>query len=399
MYKFNSIEEAIEDIKNGKMIIVVDDENRENEGDLVMAAEKATPESINFMIKHARGLICVPMAKDKLEKLGINEMVSNNSDPKNTAFTVSVDAVGTSTGISAYERADTIIKLIDDNSNESTFTKPGHIFPLIAKEGGVLKRAGHTEASVDLCQKAGLKPAAVICEIIKDDGKMARVPDLIEYANIHNLKMITIEDLIAYRRKNETLVKRVSEALLPTKHGNFKLIGYENKINGEHHVALVKGEITSEDPTLVRVHSECLTGDAFGSLRCDCGDQLAVAMEKIEEEGKGIIVYMRQEGRGIGLLNKIKAYALQDKGLDTVDANLALGFDDDLRDYGIGAQILTDIGAGKIRLMTNNPHKILGIGGYNLEIVERVHIEMPSNIESEFYMKTKKDKMGHILHN
>lgn len=394
---FNTIDEAIEAIKNGKMVIVVDDENRENEGDLVMAAEKITPESVNFMVKHARGLICVPMEQQLLRHLGIHEMVSKNTDPKNTAFTVSVDAVETTTGISAHERALTIERLIDSKATEASFTKPGHIFPLIAKKGGVLKRAGHTEASVDLCRLAGLKPAGVICEIMNDDGTMARVPDLVKYAEEHQLKLITIEELIAYRRKKETLIKREAEADMPTHHGHFRMIGYENTINGEHHVALVKGDIIHDEPTLVRVHSECLTGDAFGSLRCDCGEQLAKAMELIEAEGKGVIVYMRQEGRGIGLLNKIKAYALQDQGMDTVEANLALGFDEDLRDYGIGAQILADLGVGKVRLMTNNPHKITGIGGYGIEIVERVHIELPVKEENEYYMRTKKERMGHLL--
>jgi len=394
---FNTIEEAVKDIKEGKMVIVIDDENRENEGDLVMAAEKATPEAVNFMVRFARGLICVPMRRQELDRLGISEMVTRSTDPKNTAFTVSVDAVGTSTGISAHERSDTILKLIDPTSEETCFTKPGHIFPLIAKEGGVLKRAGHTEASVDLCTLAGLKPAGVICEIMNDDGTMARVPDLVKYAKEHDLKIVTIEDLISYRSKNETMIERVAEANMPTKHGTFRMIGYQNKINGEHHVALVKGEITPDLPTLVRVHSECLTGDAFGSIRCDCGDQLEIAMERISEEGKGIIVYMRQEGRGIGLLNKIKAYALQDEGMDTVDANIALGFEDDLRDYGIGAQILVDLNAGKIRLMTNNPHKVSGIGGYGLEIVERVPVELPTHKDNRAYMNTKKLRMGHYL--
>ncbi|XMB85793.1 bifunctional 3,4-dihydroxy-2-butanone-4-phosphate synthase/GTP cyclohydrolase II [Mycoplasmatota bacterium WC44] len=395
--KFNTIEEAIEDIRLGKMIVVIDDEDRENEGDLLMAAEKATPETINFMAKYGRGLICTPMTKERLNDLGIFPMLSNNTDPKETAFTVSVDSVDCTTGISAHERANTILKLVDDNSKDEDFTKPGHIFPLAAREGGVLKRAGHTEAGVDLAKLAGLKPAAVICEIMNDDGTMARVPDLQDYVKVYDLKIITIEALIAYRREREKLISKESEAILPTKHGEFKMVGYINKLNGEHHVALVKGDINENDEVLVRVHSECLTGDAFGSLRCDCGDQLDEALKRINENGQGVLLYMRQEGRGIGLINKIKAYALQDTGMDTAEANVALGFPEDMREYGIGAQILFDLGVRKIKLMTNNPLKLSGINGYGLDIVDRVHIQTNHHERSDFYMKTKKDKMGHIL--
>jgi 3,4-dihydroxy 2-butanone 4-phosphate synthase/GTP cyclohydrolase II len=397
MRKFNTVEEGIEDIKNGKMIVVVDDEDRENEGDLLMAAEKATPEAINFMAMHGRGLICAPMTKERLYNLDILPMVRDNTDPKETAFTVSVDWVDVTTGISAKERSDTVLKLVDEKASPNDFTRPGHIFPLGAKDGGVLKRAGHTEAAVDLARLAGLKPAGVICEIMNDDGTMARVPELMEYVEKHDLKIITIADLISYRRQKDKLIERVATADMPTKKGDFDIVGYINKLNGEHHVALVKGKVDDGKPVLVRVHSECLTGDAFGSLRCDCGEQFDEAAQKIQEEGRGILLYMRQEGRGIGLINKIKAYQLQDEGMDTVEANIALGFPEDMRDYGIGAQILEDLGVKKVKLMTNNPKKLSGISGYGIEIVERVPIQMNHNEKNKYYLETKKEKMGHLL--
>lgn len=394
---FDSIKDAIEDLKAGKVIIVVDDENRENEGDFVALAEKATPEVINFMVKEGRGLVCAPITKEKAEKLQLNLMSDVNTDSHGTAFTVSIDHVDTTTGISAQERSRTIQRLAEDDVVPSEFKRPGHIFPLIAKDGGVLRRAGHTEAAVDLATLAGAKPAGVICEIMNEDGTMARVPELRKIADKFNLKLITIEDLIKYRRMHEKLVNREVEIKLPTSFGDFKAVAYTNVIDGREHVALVKGEIDPHEPVLVRVHSECLTGDVFGSHRCDCGPQLEAALKQIEEEGKGILLYMRQEGRGIGLLNKLKAYKLQEQGYDTVEANHKLGYPADLRDYGIGAQILSDLGVRKMRLLTNNPRKIKGLSGYDIELVERVPIKMKPNKDNEKYLQTKKEKLGHLF--
>jgi len=397
-FKFNTIDEAIEDIRESRMLVVVDDESRENEGDLVIAAEKVTPEIINFMVKHGGGLVCLPITGERLEDLKIDRMVVNNTDRNKTAFTVSVDARSCKTGISAHERAMTILKMIDPKAGPNDFTRPGHIFPIEYKEGGVLVRAGHTEASIDLATLAGCYPAGVICEIMNEDGTMARVPQLMEYVKKHNLKIITIADLIDYRRKNEILIERISVVDMPTKFGEFRAFSYLNKITGENHVALVKGDIDDGSPVLVRVHSECLTGDVFGSERCDCGEQKDFALKKISEAGKGIFLYMRQEGRGIGLINKLKAYSLQDKGFDTVEANHALGFAADLRDYGIGAQILVNLGVKKLILMTNNPKKLTGIQGWGLQVVGREPIQPTANENNLFYLKTKKEKLGHLLY-
>ena len=396
-YKFNTVEEALEDIRNGKMIVVVDDEDRENEGDLVIAAQMVTPSVINFMAKHGGGLVCMPIIRERLEELNIERMVVKNTDPRRTAFTVSIDAIECSTGISAQERALTVMRVIDNQTKARDFTRPGHIFPIEYKDGGVLVRAGHTEASVDLAKMAGLYPAGVICEIMNEDGSMARVPELMVYVKKHDLKIITIVSLIDYRRKSETLVERAAVVDMPTKYGEFKAYSYVSKISRENHLALVKGEITDGEPVLVRVHSECLTGDVFGSLRCDCGDQLDFAMKKIAAEGRGVLLYMRQEGRGIGLNNKMRAYSLQDKGMDTVEANNALGFDADLRDYGTGAEILVDLGIKKLKLLTNNPQKISGLEGFGLELIERIPIQTTCNAKNIRYMKTKKEKLGHLL--
>lgn len=397
-FKFSTIEEAVADLRAGKMIIAVDDPDRENEGDLICAAEHATLENVNFMASYAKGLICMPMSRELTAKLGLEQMVTNNTDNHCTAFTVSIDHVSTTTGISALERSMTAMKSVEEGAKPGDFRRPGHMFPLEAKPGGVLERMGHTEATVDLMRIAHLKECGLCCEIMREDGTMMRTQELKEFAQKFNMKMITVADLITYRRRTEILVERITEAEMPTKYGIFKAYGYVNKINGEHHVALVKGNISDGEPVLCRVHSECLTGDAFGSLRCDCGEQLAEAMRRIEKAGRGVLLYMRQEGRGIGLINKLKAYHLQDGGMDTVEANLALGFKADLREYGTGAEILADLGVKKMILMTNNPMKIKGLDGFGLEVVGREPIEMTCNEKNEFYMYTKYKKMGHILH-
>ena len=398
MADFATVEEAIEEIRNGNMIVVVDDEDRENEGDLIVAADKCTPEHINFMATHAKGLICTPVEGFILDRLKIGQMVVNNTDNHETAFTVSVDATSTTTGISAFERCQTVKEMIDPNSKPEDFRRPGHVIPLRSVPGGVLRRAGHTETTTDLAKLAGLTPAGFCCEIMDDDGHMMRTPRLIEFSKKHGLKLITVQSLIEYRKRTECFVEKIAEADLPSKYGHFRIHAYESKLDGKCHLAIMKGEVKGKEDVLVRVHSECLTGDALGSLRCDCGDQLALALKRIEAEGTGVVLYMRQEGRGIGLGNKMRAYELQDQGKDTVEANVLLGFAPDERDYGIGAQILADLGLTTIRLMTNNPAKRAGLEGYGLKIVDRVPLETPLNEYNEGYMKVKRTKMGHILH-
>ena len=397
MYQFNTVEEALEELKNGKIILVTDDPDRENEGDFICAAEFATTKNINFMATYGKGLICIPMSKEYVEKLRIPQMVTNNTDNHETAFTVSIDAVDTTTGISAAERSITAMKCVDENAKPEDFRRPGHMFPLLAKDNGVLERNGHTEATVDLCRLAGLKECGLCCEIMREDGTMMRTKELVQLAKDMNIKMISIKDLQHYRKVHEKLVDRVTVTKMPTKYGEFTAYGYVNKLNGEHHIALVKGDIGDGKDVLCRVHSECLTGDTFGSLRCDCGQQFAAAMTQIEKEGRGILLYMRQEGRGIGLINKLKAYELQEKGMDTLEANLALGFKGDEREYYIGAQILRDLGVKDLKLLTNNPDKVYQLEEFGMEISKRVPIQMDATEYDLYYLKTKQYKMGHIL--